>query len=400
MKVLFVNVVKNNRIQRLFYPLSFGYLKSYCDFKGLELDCIYAEDVNCLSKVKPDVVAFSCITENFNLCKSYAKKARGFSSKVKVLLGGVHVSAVPKSLTEDFDVGIIGEGEQTFYELALNNFEPTKKINGLFFDGCLMGNRGLIEPLDLIPHPDRSICNLGCRQSYVFTSRGCSYRCKFCSSSRFWQKVRLHSPEYVAEELLQLKNSGVRHVNIYDDTFLLSLERVKAIRDLVKPFGMTFSVAARANQITDEAVLILKDMGVVSVGMGLESNSAKVLEWLNKGNTPEDNQRAVDLLHKHGVAFHASFIRDVPVETKGDLKATYDFIKRNNVSFDMYRLMAFPNTPIYEGSEDWDACRVCLYHQGSRRVKRLASWAYHKVITPIEEKPNSVTASRITGAKE
>jgi len=368
MKVLFVNVVKDLAVQKAHYPLGFGYLVSYCRKMGLELDCVYRENLMDLWRVNPDVVAFSCITENFNLCKKYADVVKAFNPKIKVLIGGVHVSAVPDSLTEDFDVGVLGEGEQTFYELARNNFEPKSSINGLYFNGAKTPDRALIEPLDSIPYPDRSIYQLGSRASYVFTSRGCSYRCKFCSSSRFWKKVRLHSAEYVAGELLLLKNMGFSHVTIFDDTFLLSLERVKAIRDLVKGYGLTFNVAARANQITDESVTVLKDMGVVKVGIGLESNSAKVLEWLEKGNTPEINQKAVDVLHKAKLPFVASFIRDTPVETKADLAETYRFIAKNHIEFDMYHLMPFPNTPIYDGGRDWDACRIRKYEPFSYRL--------------------------------
>lgn len=364
MKVLFVNVVKDLAVQKAHYPLGFGYLVSYCRKQGLALDCAYSENLMDLWQVNPDVVAFSCITENFNLCKKYADIVKAFNPKIKVIVGGVHVSAVPDSLTENFDIGVLGEGEQTFCELAKNNFEPSRSIAGLYFDGAKTTDRPLIEPLDSIPYPDRAIYGLGQRDSYVFTSRGCSYRCKFCSSSRFWKKVRLHSAEYVAGELLQLKNSGVRHVTVFDDTFLLSLERVKAIRDLVKGYGLTFNVAARANQVTDEAVAVLKDMGVVKVGMGLESNSANVLRWLEKGNTPEINQRAVDVLHKAHLPFVASFIQGTPVETKADLAETFRFIKKNRVEFDMYRLMPFPNTPIYDGRRDWDACRIRMYKRG------------------------------------
>jgi anaerobic magnesium-protoporphyrin IX monomethyl ester cyclase len=371
MKVLFVNVVKDLAVQRAHYPLGFGYMVSYCRKFGLELDCVYAENLTDIQRVNPDVVAFSCITENFNLCKQYAALVKRFNPKIKVLIGGVHVSAVPDSLTCDFDVGVLGEGEQTFYELALNNFEPSRKIAGLYFNGVKTVDRSLIEPLDIIPYADRLIYKLGQRDSYVFTSRGCSYRCKFCSSSRFWKKTRLHSAEYVAGELRQLRDSGVRHVTIFDDTFLLSLSRVKVICELVKDYGLSFNVAARANQITDEALTVFKQMGVVKVGMGLESNSAKVLEWLEKGNTPIDNQCAVDLLHKHKIPFVASFICGTPVESKADLAETYRFIKHNHVEFDMYRLMPFPNTPIYDGRRDWDSCRIRMVKPGVvDRLKR------------------------------
>jgi radical SAM superfamily enzyme YgiQ (UPF0313 family) len=366
MKVLFVNVVKDLPVQRAHYPLGFGYLVSYCRKMGLDLNCVYAENLDCLEVVDPDVVAFSCITENFNLCKKYAALVKQFNQKTKIIIGGVHASAVPDSTAQDFDITVIGEGEQTFYELAKNNFTPSRNIAGLYFDGAKTAERPLIEPLDSIPYPDRSIYRLGRRESYIFTSRGCSYRCKFCSSSRFWKKVRLHSAEYVAGELSQLKNSGAKHITIYDDTFLLSLPRVKAIRDYVKGYGLTFNIAARANQITEESVSVLKDMGVSKVGMGLESNSARVLSWLEKGNTPQDNQHAVDVLHKAKMPFVASFIRDTPVETKEDLAETYRFIAKNCIEFDMYHLMPFPNTPIYDGRRDWDACRIKQYNQPNR----------------------------------
>lgn len=365
MKVLFLNVVKDIPIQRAFYPLGFGYLVSYSRAHGLIFRSLYAENLDCLNEAKPDVVAMTCITENFNLAKKYAEKIKAFNPRTKVLIGGVHISAVPDCLTENFDVAILGEGERTFFELAENNFEPARNIAGLYYDGTKTADRPLIEPLDLIPPPNRDLYRLGDRGVYVFTSRGCSYRCVFCSSSRFWGKVRLHSPEYVAAELWHLKNNGAKHVTIYDDTFLLSLERVKAIRDLVKDFGLTFDVALRANQVTDEVVSVLKSMNVLRVGMGLESNSARVLEWLEKGNTPKMNQHAVDTLRKGGMPFHVSFIYGTPIEDATDLKITNDFIKRNKIeSFDMYKLMRFPNTPLYEGNRDWDSCAIKMKGKG------------------------------------
>lgn len=364
LKVLFVNVVKNIPIQKSFYPLGFGYLVSYARTHGLSLKSLYAENLDCLREANPDVVAFSCITENFNLAKKYAGAVKAYNDKIRTLIGGVHISAVPDSMTENFDVAILGEGERTFYELAKNNFEPARNIAGLYYDGTKTADRDLIEPLDDIPFPERRIYRLGDRGVYTFTSRGCPYRCYFCSSSRFWKRVRLHSAEYVAAELRELRINGAKHIQIFDDTFLLNLDRVKAIRDYIKGSGLTFAAALRANQVTDEVVSVLKDMGVCKVGMGLESNSYRVLQWLNKGNTPEINQKAVDALRRGGLDFSASFIYGTPVEDATDLKITYDFIKRNKIEFDMYRLMKYPNTPLYDGNRDWDSCRIRMKHRG------------------------------------
>ena len=380
MKVLFVNVIDTNKaIQKRFYPLAFGYLTSYCHKHGVDFKHYYAEEVvkEVLQRSQPDVVCLTSITENYVLAQHYAEITKKLNENIKVVIGGVHISAVPDSLSGNMDIGVLGEGEETFKELVSVGFEPTDKIKGIIYRkrGILLktDERPLIEPLDNIPYPDRTIFNLENRPHYIFTSRGCCYRCKFCSSSRFWKKVRFHRAEYVLEELQQLKNHfHVKHVNIYDDLFIMDVERVKKIRDLVKPLGLSYSVAARANLVTDDVVAVLKDMNVVSVGIGMESYSQRILDYLDKVNTTEDNQRAINIIRKHKIHLHCSFIRNVPIETKEDLNETYRFIRRNKLSYDMYRLMKFPNTPLYEGSTDWDSLKVKCYVPLHLKLRRVA----------------------------
>jgi anaerobic magnesium-protoporphyrin IX monomethyl ester cyclase len=378
MKVLFVNVVNpDNSVHTRYYPLGFGYLKSYAEKHGVHFESYYTELPNnsYLQRLKPDVVCFSCITELYPLACKYASMIKQVLPSVKTLIGGVHISAVPDSLTKDFDVGVIGEGEQTFLLLAQNNFTPSQSIDGLVYwqHGTLRRTkqRELIEPLDSIPHPDRTIYNTQSDKTpYLFTSRGCPYSCIFCSSTRFWRKVRLHSAQYVAEEIWSLYNQGVRHVNIYDDTFLISLGRVKELKTLT-PKNMTYTIAARANQLTDTTCKVLKELGVTQVGVGMESYSNRILMLLEKGNTASDNLNAVRNLKKYDIKLSASFICGVPGETSEDLKKTFDFIRTYNISYDMYKLMRYPNTPLYMGSTDWASCRVQYYYTPVQKVKRL-----------------------------
>ena len=389
-RVLFLNVIDQKKaVQKMYYPLAFGYLVSYAQKHGHMFPYSYSEalDKDTLCKFNPHVVAMTSITENYPLAIRYAQLIKETNPRVKVVIGGVHISAVPQSLSPSMDVGVVGEGEQTFSELSAQDFEPDDSIDGIVYhhpDGTLheTKRRSLIEPLDSLPHPDRSIFPMGTefRPQYVFTSRGCSYRCKFCSSSRFWQKVRFHSPEYVAQELEDLRNVGIQDINIYDDLFIMDLERVKRIRDLVKPLGLRYSVAARANLVTEEVAAVLKDMNVTNVGIGFESNSQRILDLLGKGNKVEDNQRAINIIRKYGIHVTGSFIRDVPSETRTDIRKTYQFIKRNRLAHDMYRLMRFPNTPLYEGSTDWSKCEVKTCLPLTMRLRRMVSPYYHKII--------------------
>ncbi len=399
-KILYLNVVKNIPIQKRFYPLSFGYLEAYAHRYG-EKDFVsaYEEslDYSILQKYKPDIVAMTCVTENYNKAQQYAHAIKRFNPKIKVVIGGIHLSSVPDSLSPDMDIGIVGEGEQTFLELLQNDFEPNPCINGLVFreDGGLIqtSKRALIEPLDNIPHPDRGIfwdkprtAVAGESDFYMFSSRGCTNRCVFCSSSRFWGKIRLHSAEYVIEEVNQLKGLGAKNICFYDDTFLADIERTRVISEGVKDLGLTFHITARANQVSDEAAKLLKQMHVVGVGMGLESQVAKSLLWLRKGNTPEINQKAIDVLKANGLHYAASFIKGIPGETREEFKVTLDFIKKNSIPHELYSLVKFPNTPLYEGSTDWDSCSMFSNKPVDVRVKQffmrsqLIHKAYRKVM--------------------
>lgn len=372
MRILFVNAIRNKFVQKSYYPLGFGYLVSYAGKYGCVFDSLYSEQVTpkLLRSFNPDVLALSCSTENFSVAVHHAHVAKKYNPKIKVVIGGVHVSAAPNSLTSDFDIGVIGEGEQTFFELFKNDFMSSNEIKGIVYRGIQTEPRPHIEPLDNIPHPDRSIFGGSPRTPYIFTSRGCPYKCRFCSSSHFWGKVRLHSPEYVAEEIGELAAQGIKHIQIFDDTFLIDVDRAKKIGELVSGLGLTFGSSARANQITDESVLVLKNMGVVNMGLGFESNSARVLLWLNKCNTPEINQNAVDTLRRHNMKFAGSFIVDTPVETKEDVAATKRFIKQNKIPYNMNGLMGFPGTPIYAGSTDWDRMKCRDYLPVHMRLKR------------------------------
>jgi radical SAM superfamily enzyme YgiQ (UPF0313 family) len=335
------------------------------------------------------------ITENYNLAQFYAHLIKKTNFKIKVIIGGVHISAVPHSLSRNIDIGVIGEGEQTFLELLKSDFEPNDRIKGIVYwrNNVLhkTEDRNLIEPLDLIPHPKRDMFGSEQREQYLFTSRGCPYRCAFCFSSRFWKKVRFHSAEYVAEEIHQIKMFKVSHLTIYDDLFILDVERVRRIKDLVKDLGLTYSIAARANLITEEVATILKDMRVIAVGIGFESNSQRILDYLHKGNTVEDNQNAVNILRKHKIRINGSFIRNIPIETKKDLKLTYKFIHQNKILYDMYRLMKYPGTPIYDGCEDWDSAAVFQYEPKTVKIRRFLArikpleFAYHKVRRAIKD---------------
>lgn len=317
-----------------------------------------------LDGFKPQVVGISCVSQNYGLARDYAQKAH--ERGIPVMVGGVHISFLPHTLSKAMNVGCIGEGEDTIVDLMhiflTHQGFPTAALEGI--PGIVYWGEGDVlrqtasqagrSDLDSLAFPDRSLTPIS-SHTYMFTSRGCPYRCKFCASSRFWNNVRFFSAERVVNEIELLVNQyGVRFISFFDDLFVADKKRFFEIVDLIEKRGIKgkvkFSCSLRANTVREDIVAALKRMGVVSVGMGLESGNQRVLTWLKGGNlSVEQNSNAVALLKKYGIMPNASFVIGSPDETAEEILDTLRFIKKVDLGlFDVYVITPFPGTPVWE----------------------------------------------------
>jgi radical SAM superfamily enzyme YgiQ (UPF0313 family) len=205
-----------------------------------------------------------------------------------------------------------------------------------------------IANIDTIPFPDRGKCG---SQAPILTSRGCPYKCNFCSSSTFWKGVRWHSADYVMEEVKYIKMTypSVVSISIMDDLFTSNKKRLKEIHSKWN-YNFHLEGFVRSNTFDKETGLIMKDMGFKSIRFGAESGSDEMLRKLNKQATVEDHQRTIDICNKIGVEAQASFMYDLPGETENDRKLTTMFMGKNKGKFRIvgnYRFRPFAGTKYY-----------------------------------------------------
>ena len=229
-----------------------AYLKHYGDIQDIVLLDSNCQDIYNDFTPK-DVVGISAVSQTLKEAISFAQFVKRLYPGLPIILGGVHISTY-QELPECFDFGVIGEGEETMLELMRLDsltIENISKIAGICYhkDGITVTTepRGLIHPLDRIPLPDRSIADMGFylqnrqiipyhtgRSLTIMTSRGCPYKCIFCSTKTHWQTFRGFSSERVIHEIEMLINEyQVEIIHIFDDLFVADRKRFHEIQKAI-----------------------------------------------------------------------------------------------------------------------------------------------------------------------
>lgn len=370
----------------IYPPLGLGYiaayLKKYSHFDDIEIIEAEIDVVSKILKSKPDIVGFTSVTPTYQQVSEISREVKE-KLKVPTIIGGPHITAIPYTLSHDFDVGVYGEGEITVFEIMKVFLEygslESKYLQNI--DGIAYHNNGevevtkprkLIEPLDLIPHPTRELfdmdrylqpsdaltCGELMKGTTLLTSRGCPYNCSFCQVTKNWKKPRFHSPQYVIDEIKYLVDTyKIEGLNIIDDLFIANKHRLEQFVDLLIKEGLDqklrFTVNGRANLINDDILILLKKMNVELIALGLESMSEPVLGFL-KGNTVtvEQNIAAVDLINKYDMAVSGLFMIGTPGETKEDMIKTLNYIKETRWGHCHISI----TTPL-PGTELWDIAK-------------------------------------------
>jgi len=356
MKVLLINAIgKDIKVE----PLGLEYLLSSLELSGIEVILVDAtieglseeKFVNKLRKIYPDVFGISITTMGLMSDLKGLYLAKKACPDAKIVAGGPHPSAVPIELMEsvkDIDFAVIGEGEITLVELikSLENDKDKnlKNVNGIGFreNGTikLTQPREQIKNLDSIPIPSRESIDFkkvvaglpfGRRNpfSIMMTSRGCPFRCIYCSKSVFGNKYRYRSVENVIEEIEYLVSSGIKEIRFYDDVFTLNQKRImKLCEEMIKRnFDLIWSCEGRVDTVTSDLLREMKRAGCYHISYGVESGSQKILDRAKKGITVSQTRDAFKITKEVGLEASAYFMFGLPGETKETLKETLSLIK-------------------------------------------------------------------------
>ena len=264
-------------------PLAFGYLVSVLQ-KETDQPFDYRVTSEAYDQVdfQPDLIGIGSVTSCFWQVLEFAELFREKLPDTKLVIGGHHISALPSHLPGTIDVGVLGEGEDTFADLV-RRFTPGRgwphetlqSIPGLCYRGRL-GNVQLTDrrlprsDLDTLPFPLRSVNPMNPDEAVIFTSRGCPFRCTYCSTQEYWERFRRFSADYVVRELEHVieTSPNVTSVYILDDLYVADRRRLRELARLIDAAGLNkrlqFHGFVRSNLVDDELCELLKTMNATA----------------------------------------------------------------------------------------------------------------------------------------
>jgi magnesium-protoporphyrin IX monomethyl ester (oxidative) cyclase len=311
-----------------------------------------------LKQFRPDAVVIEVPFSGWSRTAfEVVEVAKNAGKNVVTILVGQYPSAKPEDClaNPNVDFVVIGEMENTVSELieALQReARDFGQIKGLGFvkDGkaVVTAARPVITDLDSLPFPARHLLPLKVYADAVkenplrgeirkpwtimITSRGCPYKCVFCSSCNLWgRKWRARSPENVVDELESVvKTFGVEQVDFYDDNMTVDRKRMEKICDLIikrrihvewfTPNGI------RADTLDEELLWKMKQAGCKKIRIAPESGVQRVVdEVIGKNLDLKSVEKAVVAAKKVGIGVGCFFVIGLIGETKADIEQTIRF---------------------------------------------------------------------------
>ena len=383
--------------------LGLAYLGAVSQERGDEVR-VYDADVEeqplseFVAEFQPDLVGITANTPQVKGAWRTAAAVKGVAD-VPVVLGGPHVSVVSEELDYEslhqpgVDLIVRGEGEDTWLEISrrledwkrdqedtstARLFDPAlglwADMEGISYrtaDGGLHRNpeRPPIADLDALPWPAYDLFDMarytslqpatdavdGARSFSMMTSRGCPYRCTFCSQSIMPVKWRARSAENVLAEWRHLvRDRDAQEIGVLDDSANIRMGRLEELSDLLVAENLNhvpwiFVNGIRANLASVELLAKMKAAGLRRTAFGVETGDPDMLLSIDKRTDHDAIRQAFKNAKKAGIETIGFFIIGLPGDTRESMQRTIDFaIEVDPLIANFSMMTPYPGTKVYE----------------------------------------------------
>ncbi|UCD15166.1 MAG: B12-binding domain-containing radical SAM protein [Candidatus Omnitrophota bacterium] len=270
-----------------------------------------------------EFIAFSIFKRNMHFSFLLAEKIKEKFPSKKIIFGGPQTLLLDKenNLNPQYK-WVIGEGEIPLHKIVQNKTDSIYRFQE-------------IEDLDQIPFIDFEGVNLS-NYSWcipLISSRGCLYKCNFCSEKNLYRKFRCHCPQYMRDQIKYLiKKHKITRFIFTDSMINHSNEWLTEFCNLLITGGLKIQWEAQMRikkKVPLSLAKLLEASGCYNLFIGLESGSNKTLQNMNKGFTADDALDFFKTLYAANLHFEVSLILGYPQESEEDFRQTLAFIVKN-----------------------------------------------------------------------
>jgi anaerobic magnesium-protoporphyrin IX monomethyl ester cyclase len=373
------------------------YMASVLDQKGFDVSLVFFKDkdialdlmerpsereyellVELVSGLAPDFIGMGVRSPFLLIAQEITSRLQRKLGR-PVVWGATHPTVVPDDSIRHADIICLGEGEQAILELAEARRQAGTRtdIQNLWFreNGQVIRNpiRPLWADLDSLPFP-----NYGSRNKYfiqdevipgdpgekafnldIITSRGCPYRCSYCSNSIFCELyhgkgslIRRRSVRNVLDEIKTqtARLPALRRIDFIDEVFSWDKAWVEEfVEEYKRDVRLPFHCMQHPNTVDREIMKMLKDAGLERVEIGIQTGSERVRTQVFQ--RPILDKKLIEtsrVMHDVGIVPFYDIIVDNPFETTQDKSQGLDLLLKIERPFHMhmFSLVYFPNTAL------------------------------------------------------
>lgn len=358
-----------------------------------------------LADCNPDIVAISMMFDfSLDYLDSVSRRVKNFDEEALVVLGGGSATVSWNMVLESHiyvDAICYGEGEVPFVELVESD-NLWKKLEGdsvwvtrksLFFNQ--LPETRFLDNLNEVISIDYDLIDInayGIKEAFspfslsstsretrhfpVITSRGCPFRCVFCSAhSLHGKRVRCADVDVLIKHIeLLIEKYGMNVLTLYDDQILFRKDRAKELFRRLAKFNLRVEIPTglSVSFIDEEMAELMRAAGVDTTSLAIESGSSRMLkDVIRKPLRLEKVQPTVEILQRNNFFVYGLFVVGLPGETEDDREETTRFIKEIGLDWSSFSLA----TPV-RGSELYKICVDNGYIDPSFSIGRLGVYDY------------------------
>lgn len=295
-----------------------------------------------------DLVAISSLSaqihDAYHVADFYRQKG------IAVVMGGLHVSSLPKEAKEHCTAVVVGEGE-ILWPKVLEDF-----LNGRLQDFYIQSTHEFFD-LALAPIPRYDLLDISkYNRLTVQTSRGCPHRCDFCASSiLLTSKYKVKPAQKVIAEIRRIKELWPHpFIEFADDNSFVLRSHYKELLQALIDENIRWFTEADISIAEDSYLLeLMKKSGCKQILIGLESPTSEGLNNIEqRGNWKlgklEYYENAIKKIQSYGIAVNGCFILGLDGDDALVFDRIYEFVQKTDLfEVQITVLTPFPGTPLY-----------------------------------------------------